>query len=417
MSRAQPTTEEHRSPSVGETVRGRPVLLAAFPAVVALPIPPSGEVVGRAWLAEAGITDTEVSGRHVRFFRAGGGLQVEDADSRNGTWIDGVRLARGARPSVGDDTVLRLGRTLLVYRESFSDELAPAPPIGPLVGPFGIGALRGRLAELARRPERNVLVQGETGTGKELVAAAVIHAIGRARKPHATINVASVAAEVFEGQLFGWRKGAYSGAVEEGRGVIREHDGGSVVLDEIGELPLRLQPKILRLLENGEILPVGERRPVKVDVALVGATNQPLDAMVEAGGFRRDLLARFLVRIEIPPLRERREDIFAILAARRARRGPPLDTTTAEVEAIERLLLESWPTNVRGIDRLVASLDPAQPLTLRAVERELGQAAVRVPPTRAVAEQEVAACGGNQSEAARRLGLSRGALRRLLGLA
>jgi DNA-binding NtrC family response regulator len=373
-------------------------------------------VEGRAWLAEAGIVDTEISGRHVRFFRAGGGLQIEDCGSRNGTWIDGVRVAPGVRASVGDGAVLRLGSTLLVYRESSTGGIEPAPPLGPLVGPWGLGALRERLAELRRQPERNVLVHGETGTGKELVAAAVIHAIGRGRKPHTTINVAGVAPEVFEGQLFGWKKGAYSGAVEDNRGVIGDHDGGTVVLDEIGELPLRLQPKILRLLDNGEVQPVG-RGVVKVDVAIVASTNQPLDEMVRAGGFRRDLHARFLVRIEIPPLRERREDVFAIFEARWARNRPALDRRAVEVEAVERLLLESWPDNVRGLDRVIASLDPGQPLALRAVERELGPAMVRTPPTRAAVEQEMAACGGNQSEAARRLGLSRGALRRLLGLA
>ncbi len=124
---------------------------------------------------------------------------------------------------------------------------------------------------------------------------------------------------MFEGQLFGWKKGAYSGAVEDNRGVIREHEGGSVVLDEFGELPLRLQPKILRPIENGEILPVGERSPVKVDVALIGTTNQPLEAMVEAGErFRRDLLARFLVQTHrgSTPARSAREDVFAVFAAR-----------------------------------------------------------------------------------------------------
>jgi transcriptional regulator of acetoin/glycerol metabolism len=414
---SQPTTEEHRPPSAGDVTRGRAVLLAAFPVLAAIPVPASGEVVGRAWLAGAGITDTEISGRHVSFFRAGGRLQIEDAGSRNGTWIGGARIAAGVRTGVGDGDVLRLGRTLLVYREAFADEPLAAPDLGRFVGPWGLGQVRARLADLAKRPERNVLVQGETGTGKELVAAAVIRAIGRAKKPHAAINVAGVAAEVFEGQLFGWKKGAYSGAVEDNRGVIREHDGGSLILDEIGELPLGLQPKILRLIENGEILPVGERRPVQVDVALIGATNRPLDAMVEAGGFRRDLLARFLVRIEIPPLRERPEDIFAIVRALWARRGPPLDVNAAEVEAVERLMLASWPANVRDVDRLIASLDPAQPLTLHAVERVSGQPSARTPSTREAAEQALAACGNNQSEAARRLGVSRGMLRRLLGLA
>jgi hypothetical protein len=410
----QATTEQHRPPSSAEIASGRPILLAAFPGLVAVPIPASGEIVGRAWLAAAGISDSEISGSHARFSRPGGRLHVEDVGSRNGTWLDGVRQSAGAPVEVEDGQVLRFGRTLFVYRESFTGPVVPAPGIGRLVGPWGLESVRAALQNLTSRPERNVLIQGETGTGKELVAAAVIHALGRGKKPFATINVAGVSADVFEGQLFGWKRGAYSGAVETSRGVIREHQGGSVILDELGELALHLQPKILRLIENREILPVGETRPVEVDVALIGATNRGLDAMVEAGAFRRDLLARFPVRIEIPPLRDRREDIFAILAALRERRGAPIDVRTTEVEAVERLLLDSWPANVRDVDRLIASLDPAQPLGLRVVDRCLGPRIAPPSLTRATLDRVLGESGGNQSEAARRLGVDRARVVRLL---
>jgi hypothetical protein len=411
-----PTTEEHRLPSSGESERGRPMLLAAFPGLAALAVPASGEVVGRDWLSASGLADTEVSGRHLRFFRAGGRLQVEDAGSRNGTFVDGARLAPGERVSLDDGAVLRLGKTLLVHREAYPGDATPAPPLGRLIAPWGLARLRADLAALPSRGELNVLIEGETGTGKELVAEAVAGILGRG-KPYAAVNVAGIPTSVFEGQLFGWKRGAYSGAVGDGLGVLRAHRGGAVFLDEIGELAPEAQVKILRLVENREILPVGEDRPVRVDVALIAATNRSLEQMVEQRAFRQDLLARFLVRLELPPLRERPEDLFALLQELRSRRLGRLDPATAEVEAVERLMMERWPANLRDLDRFASSLSPLEALTLAAVERVFGASGTPVAPTRQVAEQVLAASGNNQSEAARKLGISRPRLRRLLGLA
>jgi DNA-binding NtrC family response regulator len=406
---SQTTTEEHHPPAASDTGRGRPVLLAAFPALAAIPIPASGEVVGRPWLEAAGVADTEVSGQHVRFFHAGGRLQVEDVGSRNGMYIGGARIHAGERVHLDDGSVLRLGRTLLVYREAFTGADSPAPPLGRLVGPWGLTAVREELASLEARHARNVLLQGairmgkelnvllqgETGTGKELLAKAVVEALGRGDKPYGPVNVASIPASVFEGQLFGWKKGAYSGAVGDNRGVLRAHEGGSVFLDEIGELPPEVQPKILRLLENREILPVGEDHPVRVEVALIAATNRPLEIMVRKRNFRRDLLARFLVRLELPPLRARPEDFFAILQEIRARQGASFDPKATEVEAVERLMLEPWRSNVRDVERLAASIDPLAPLTQHAIERALGPARLH-----AVQRKKKAAPGATQPRAA-----------------
>jgi transcriptional regulator with GAF, ATPase, and Fis domain len=414
-SHTDATTEEHRPPSAGEIAAGRPLLLSAFPSQVAVPIPASGEVIGRARLAELGLPDTEISGRHVRFSRSGGRHHVEDAGSRNGTWIGGVRLGTGERVALDDGAVLRLGRTLFVFREAFTGPGTPGTPIGGLVGPWGLDDVRARLRDLAARPELNVLLQGETGSGKELLARAAVEAIQRESKPFATINVAGVPAGVFESQLFGWVKGAYSGSGEGSRGLLREHEGGAVFLDEIGELPLDLQPKMLRLLENREIQPVGGKSR-RVDVALVAATNRPLEEMVEQGTFRRDLLARFVARLELPALRDRPEDVFAILVELRRRRRAPLDPRAVEVEAVERLMLERWPANVRDLDRFAATADPASTLTRQAVERVLGPPAAgsAAPLTRERLAQTLADAGGNQSEARRRLGISWGTMRRRL---
>jgi transcriptional regulator of acetoin/glycerol metabolism len=412
-----PTTEEHRPPVLSDLPSGRPTLLAAFPTLAALPLPPPGTTVGRAWLASAGIEDREVSGQHLRFSRSGSQLLVEDLGSRNGTFIGGTRIAPREALELEDGAILRMGRTLLVFRESFAGQLAPAPRLAALEGPFGLQGPREALARLSARPVPNVLVVGETGTGKELFVHAVVDALGRRGKPYAAFNVAGVAATVFEAQLFGWKKGAFSGSAEGSDGILKTHKGGTVFLDELGELPSELQPKMLRLLENREILPVGASRPESVDLAIVAATNRDLDAMVESSSFRRDLLARFLARIELPPLRERPEDLFAILRALWQRRGAPLDERGAEVEAVERLMLETWPANVRDLDLFLACLAPNEGLTLAVVRRVLGpraESSRKRPLSRELVNQVLASCGQNQSEAARRLGVDRAKLLRFL---
>lgn len=409
--RNQTTTEEHKPPSADELSAGRPVLLAGFPAPVAIELPSSSVAVGREWIASAGLVDREISGSHVRFFRAGGGMQIEDAGSRNGTFVDGERLAPDERRALHDGAVLRLGRSVFVLRSARSGSLEPAPPLGRLVGPWGLAGVRDRVARIAQTRELNVLVQGETGTGKELVAAVIFHALGRGKKV-VSVNVAGLPAGVFEAQLFGWIKGAYSDSGEGAKGILRDVDGGAVFLDEIGELPLPLQPKLLRVLENREVLPVGAARPVAVDVAIVAATNRSLEEDVERGAFRRDLLARFSARVEVPRLADRPEDLWAIVAELGKRRDTPLDPDRVEVEAVERMMLAPWPANVRDLARVVGDLGPGEPLSLRAVERVLGTARREEPLSREALEKALAACGGNQSAAARQLGISWGTMRR-----
>jgi DNA-binding NtrC family response regulator len=400
----------------------------AFPRALALPVPFGRGPVGREWLDQHGAPDGRVSGRHFAIGRASGTAFLEDAGSRNGTWLDGRRLAPGDRATLVDGAVIRFGRTLAVYREELEGPDAPSPPIGELIAPFGLRAFAATLEGFARVSPRNVLIEGETGTGKELAARAVAAAVGRAR-PYVAVNLAGIPATVFESQLFGHVAGAFSDARQAAPGVVRKHDGGTVFLDEIGELPLALQPKLLRLLENREVHPVGADRPVTVDVLLVAATNRSLEDLAREERFRADLLARLAsARVELPPLRERAEDVYAIAeeAVRRrgAQRGAPerLDPELVEVEAVERLLLEPWPANVRGLvaamDR-VAAVDPAPRLRAWAVERVLGPAASARAGVLSseLVDDALAACGGNETQAARRLGVTRGKLRRFRDLA
>jgi transcriptional regulator with AAA-type ATPase domain len=417
---ADATTAERRLPERPRNAERQPALVVAFPAPAALPLPPDGMPVGRRWLGDHGIIDREMSTGHLMFSRAGRVLKVADAGSRNGSWLDAEPLSSGEPKPLIDGSVLRVGRTVLVYRETFVGPFEPSEPLGGLVGPYGLRQVARAVEALTAPPPSTVLLEGETGTGKELLASHVARVLARDR-PYAAVNVASVAQGVFESQLFGHVAGAYSGAGKASRGLVAAHDRGCLFLDEIGALPIELQPKLLRLLENREILPVGAERPVAVDVLLIAATNRNLDELVAEGTFRQDLAARLgITRIRLPALRDRAEDLFPILQALAQRAGRELSAYEAEPEAVERLLLEPWPDNVRGLLALLGrlrELDPRGGLRLWGLDQVLGPAA-NIPGARLTAERvkaAIEASGGNEREAARRLGVSRGKLRRFLG--
>ncbi|HTD88288.1 MAG TPA: sigma 54-interacting transcriptional regulator, partial [Candidatus Binatia bacterium] len=206
-----------------------------------------------------------------------------------------------------------------------------------------------------------VLVTGESGTGKELVARAIHALSSRKDKAFVPFNCTAVPKELTEGYLFGYRRGAFTGAVRDSDGVIRAAAGGTLFLDEIGDLPIDVQPKLLRFLQEGEIQPLGEQRPTKVDVRIIAATNTDLEEMVAQGRFREDLYYRLnVIRLRVPPLRERRSEIPTIVnyytnhyAAKFGRKdiqiAPP---------AIDLLIVADWPGNVRQlcneVQRLVA---------------------------------------------------------------
>jgi hypothetical protein len=416
MAKEMLSTSRHRGPVQPEGGRRRPALICAFPRPLAFSLPDSGTVVGRAWLADHGIVDTEVSSAHLKIDRAGGALRVADVGSRNGTWVNGARLAPRDLTPLEDGAVLRLGRILLVYREELQGPFEPAPPVGGLVGPYGLRSVTQPIAGLSRSRPRNVLVEGETGVGKELVARAAAAALGHAT-PYAAVNVAGVARGVFESQMFGHVAGAFSDARNAAPGIVVAHEGGTLFLDEIGELDMELQAKLLRLLENREVLPVGAQKPVQVNVLVVAATNRDLEEMVERGAFRRDLFARLaMARIFVPALRERCEDIFSVACELTRRAGGDLAAEDVEVEAMERLLLEPWPSNVRGLDAALAAVrraDPAPGLRLWALEDVLGTArGHKTALTQEVVDAAVEAHGGNVTAAAASLGVSRGKLLR-----
>ena len=267
-----------------------------------------------------------------------------------------------------------------------------------------------------------VLVRGETGTGKELIAS-LLHAGGaRAKGPLVRFNCAAIPAELAEAELFGHAKGAFTGAVSARRGYLRQAHGGTLVLDEVGELPPAVQPKLLRALQDGEVQPVGAGAPERVDLRVVACTHRDLAEEVRAGRFREDLYYRLdVVELVVPPLRERREDI-PLLAEEFCRRYAQrfgLEDARLTPELLAALQARDWPGNVRELENLVArllALSAGGPLGVEALDGSAKpRAAASGAPLReqlAAFERELlartlAAAGGNQSEAARRLGLTR----------
>jgi transcriptional regulator with GAF, ATPase, and Fis domain len=239
---------------------------------------------------------------------------------------------------------------------SLKEELDVARPPGDIVGESPALARTLRQVELVAASDASVLVVGESGAGKELVARAV-HAQSRRRdRPLVTVNCAAVPRELFESEFFGHVRGAFSGALKDRPGRFQLANGGTIFLDEVGEIPLSLQSKLLRVLQAGTFERVGDDAERAVDVRVVAATNRDLAAEAEAGRFRPDLYYRLSVfPIEVPPLRERREDVaplarhFARLAARRLGRPPP----PIAAEQFARLEAYPWPGNVRELEHVV----------------------------------------------------------------
>ncbi|HYJ90908.1 MAG TPA: sigma-54 dependent transcriptional regulator, partial [Pyrinomonadaceae bacterium] len=233
-----------------------------------------------------------------------------------------------------------------------------------------------------RSSDVTVLVTGESGTGKELVSRAVHTLSNRKEKIFVPFNCTAVPKELAEGHLFGYRKGSFTGAMTDSPGMIRAADGGTLFLDEIGDLPLDVQPKLLRFLQEGEVQPIGEKRPIKVDVRVIAATNMPLEAKVADGTFREDLFYRLnVIRLHVPPLRERRSEIPAIVnhyigqySNRFKKHG-----ITFTPQAMDLLMVCEWEGNVRQLcnelQRIIARAEDNETITPDHLSRELRRTA------------------------------------------
>jgi DNA-binding NtrC family response regulator len=341
--------------------RPQPVLVAAFscqrplepPSVLDLArhqlvalgrSPPAAGVLG----TPLAVPDDHMSALHARFERVVDRWVVEDAGSKNGVRVNGV-VQRRAALSPGD--VVECGQTFLVYEEFAEEGLAALPADAPSATSLHPG-LRAGYAALARvAPSRvAVLLYGETGTGKELAARALHTWSGRSGS-FIAVNCGALPPTLVESELFGVKRGAYTGASEDRPGLLRAATDGTLLLDEVGELPLAAQVSLLRVLQEGELVPVGGSQPVRVDLRVVAATHRDLAEMVQAGTFRADLYARLSgLSVELPPLQKRRVDL-GLLVGELLRRLGGAETLTFSREAGRALFRYPWPLNVRELEK------------------------------------------------------------------
>ena len=306
--------------------------------------------LGRSPAADFRLSDATVSSFHVEIGAVQGGLSVRDLESANGTIYAGARIERCIVPS---GSMLNLGHSVVRIDADvpFAADVHELPTFGGLHG--GSVAMRELFSILARLAptELSVLIEGPTGTGKELVARA-LHDKGRsAQGPFVVLDCTAIPASLAESTLFGHEKGAFTGATDRRVGVFEAAEGGTVFLDEVGELPLDLQPKLLRVLERREVVRVGSNKPKPIQVRVIGATWRDPRAMINQGTFREDLYYRLAqARVSIPPLREHLDDV-PILVQHFLRRLPT-DAPGARAispDALEDLKRRDWPGNVREL--------------------------------------------------------------------
>jgi transcriptional regulator with GAF, ATPase, and Fis domain len=307
------------------------------------------------------LEDPTVSRHHFSLMATADGFLLRDLGSSNGTWVGGVRVQQGY---VDDGARVRVGRTTLrvaALDEDICEALSAEDRFGALLG--ASAAMRRIFAALPRiaQSESTVLLEGETGTGKGVLAAAIHDASARAARPFVVLDCAAIAPTLVESELFGHVRGAFTGAASDRPGAFEQASGCTIFIDEIGELPLDMQPKLLRALEERTVKRVGGNQRIKIDARVIAATNRDLRTEVNRGSFRADLFYRLnVVRLHIPPLRERTGDVERLAAHFYGELVPDRPIPADLLNALRR---QAWPGNVRelraAVERAVLFEDPA----------------------------------------------------------
>jgi transcriptional regulator with PAS, ATPase and Fis domain len=365
---------------------------------------------------------------------------VDDLDSRNGTYVNG-RNVKHAFVEDGDE--IRVGEVVFKLVMSDIQRYAGVPLVG-IVPPAPLSALRGGVAmdrvrrEILRTAptDLSVLVLGETGTGKELVASALHHASARPGRL-ATVNCAAIPGTLLESELFGYKRGAFTGADRDRIGIVKSADGGTLFLDEIGDMPLDAQAKLLRMIETKTVTPLGSHAAEPVNVRIVAATHRPLSRFVREERFRGDLYARISGHtLELPPLRDRKEDIYQLVNLFLDRGGSGGAGGRLRVTAPFMLGLfdYDWPFNVRELETAIrravaladgaldashlppAALEPDAGAGGGGPEERLGRASVdrAVAPSEETMRALLTRHAGNVAAVARELGKDRVQIHRWL---
>ncbi|MBI4512128.1 MAG: sigma 54-interacting transcriptional regulator [Deltaproteobacteria bacterium] len=340
------------------------------------------------------VKDPWMSGQHANLVQVSDRWVLEDTNSRNGSFLNG---AKTKRVILADGDVIELGHTFFLFRERAPRNEEEPLDLDAAAFRAGIPGLATLLPALARdfriiaklaQSQVSIVLAGESGTGKEVLAKA-IHALSGRKGPLIAVNCGAIPETLIESELFGYRKGAFSGATGDRPGLIRSADGGTLFLDEIGDLPLFSQVAFLRVLQEKQVTPVGGVKPISVDIRTCAATHCDLEQLVEEGKFRTDLFSRVSgFTLPLPPLRERREDLGLIIGTLLGRLAPQGEKVTFRPEAVRAFLHYDWPLNMRELERclgtavVLAGNDPLGPEHLPASVREAMAALATAPDGR-----------------------------------